>query len=368
MPSEWARNGRVLAGTGARLSPPWRHHSLPKDTCIKHVITAWKEKNCWEKEVAISDTDSRLLRELKPTEQKELLCNKCCRRISSLGLRMEMSQIVTGVAWRPFQSTFWLRSQGSLWDPASQDGKFCLSFGGPIRRAHFLSRPSSAPPAASDPRHSCWEAIAHVAGFSLWALQEGPGCWPALAAIPPGEAAGSNSPAPEWPAFISMPQGPSEGHHCPPNPCFVAPSGRTCCKSQPRPVWPTSITVTCRLPEGHGFSLRLCSVAPLRCGCRWHQNTRVNFPLVAKSGSHQTDFFLVPESLPKRRMRFTWHHRQVSLLVLEEMSLGWICYSGTESTPDMAKAPRSPKDGQLLPRTSWDHPIDQVRSSPAADG
>lgn len=25
-----------------------------------------------------------------------------------------MSQIATGVAWRPFQSTFWLRSQGSL--------------------------------------------------------------------------------------------------------------------------------------------------------------------------------------------------------------------------------------------------------------
>lgn len=96
---------------------------------------------------------------------------------------MEMSQIATGVAWRPFQSTFWLRSQGSLRDPASQDGKFRLSFGGPIRRAHFLSRPSSAPPAASDPRHSCWEATARVAGFSLWALQEGPGCWLALAAF-----------------------------------------------------------------------------------------------------------------------------------------------------------------------------------------
>lgn len=50
------------------------------------------------------------------------------------------------------------------------------------------------------------------------------------------------------------------------------------------------------------------------------------------------------------------------------MSLGWICCSGTESTSGMAKAPRSPKDGQLLPRPSWDHPIDQVRPSPAADG
>lgn len=81
-------------------------------------------------------------------------------------------------------------------------GKFHPSLGGPIRRAHFLSRPSSAPPAASDPRHSCWEATARVAGFSLWALQEGPACWPALAAIPPGEAAGSNSPAPEGPLLF----------------------------------------------------------------------------------------------------------------------------------------------------------------------
>lgn len=147
-------------------------------------------------------------------------------------------------------------------------GKFRPSLGGPIRRAHFLSGPSSAPPAACDPRHSCWEATACVAGFSLWALQEGPGCWPALAALPPGEAAGSNSPVPEGPAFISRPHGPSEGHHCPPNPCFIAPSGRTCCKSQPRPVWPNSITMTCRPPEGPSFSLRLCSIAPLRCGCR----------------------------------------------------------------------------------------------------
>lgn len=214
----------------------------------------------------ISDTDSRLLRELKPTEQKELLCNKCRRRLPSLGLRMEMSQIAAGVAWRPFQSTFWLRSQGSLWDPASQDGNFRLSLGGPIRRAHFLSRPSSAPPAASDPPGTAAGKSQPVwlGSFSLGALQEGPGCWPALAAIPPGEAAGSNSPAPEWPAFISMPHGPSEGHRCPPNPCFIAPSGGACCKSQSRPVWPTSITMACRPPEGHGFSPRLRSVAPLR--------------------------------------------------------------------------------------------------------
>lgn len=44
MPSGWARNGRVLAGTRARLAPRGRHRSLSNDTCIKHVVTAWKEK------------------------------------------------------------------------------------------------------------------------------------------------------------------------------------------------------------------------------------------------------------------------------------------------------------------------------------
>lgn len=55
----------------------------------------------------------------EPTEQKELLCNKCCWLLSSLGIRMEMSHGATGVAWGPSE-TLWLRSWGSLSDLASQ--------------------------------------------------------------------------------------------------------------------------------------------------------------------------------------------------------------------------------------------------------
>lgn len=94
----------------------------------------------------ISDTDSQLLQELKPTEQKELLCNKCCQRLSSLGLRMEMSQRATGVTWGAIAEYFLAKVTRSLWDPASQDegfGKFWPSPGGPIRRAHFPSRTCS---------------------------------------------------------------------------------------------------------------------------------------------------------------------------------------------------------------------------------
>lgn len=89
----------------------------------------------------------------------------------------------------------------------------------------------------------------------------------------------------------------------------------------------------------------------------------VNFPLLAQSGSHKINLFLVPESFTKRRMQFPWHHHQGSLLVLE-MSLGWICCSGAESTSVMAKAPRSSKDGQRLPRPSLDHPIDLGEAQP----
>lgn len=64
-------------------------------------------------------------------------------------------------------------------------GKCWPSRGGPIRRAHFLSRPSSAPlplgTAAGESHHS-----PSVATFYLRALQEGPGFWPAIAAVPPG--------------------------------------------------------------------------------------------------------------------------------------------------------------------------------------
>lgn len=91
---------------------------------------------------------------------------------------------------------------------------------------------------------------------------------------------------------------------------------------------------------------------------------QVNFPLLAQSGSHQINLFLVPESFTKRRMRFPRHNCQGSLLVLEEMSLGWICCSGAESTSVMAKAPRSSKDGRLLPRPSLDHPIDLGEAQP----
>lgn len=80
-----------------------------------------------------------------------------------------------------------------------------------------------------------------------------------------GEGAGSDSPAPGRLASISMPHGPSEGHHCPPNPCFIAPPAVS---HSPGLVWPASITMTHRPSEGHSSSPSLCSVAPLRCGCR----------------------------------------------------------------------------------------------------
>lgn len=46
----------------------------------------------------MADTVSQLLRELKPTEQKELLCNRCCWLLSSLRVRLGTSQRATVVA------------------------------------------------------------------------------------------------------------------------------------------------------------------------------------------------------------------------------------------------------------------------------
>lgn len=97
----------------------------------------------------ISDTDSQLLQELKPTEQKESLCNNCCQRLSSLGLRMEMSQRATGVAWGAIPEYLLAKVREVTIVPCFPElgasGKCWPSRGGPIRRAHFLSRPSSAP-------------------------------------------------------------------------------------------------------------------------------------------------------------------------------------------------------------------------------
>lgn len=90
----------------------------------------------------------------------------------------------------------------------------------------------------------------------------------------------------------------------------------------------------------------------------------MNFPLVAQSKSHQTDLFLVPESVTPREEDaiHVTAISQMSLLVFEEMCLGWLCCSGTESMPAMAKAPRSLQDSQLQPRPRLDHPIDLVEA------
>lgn len=105
-----------------------------------------------------------------------MLCSKC---LSTLSIGMERSQRATVMAWGPCQSTFWLGSQQSLWDPASQDrglrssskcasGKFCLSFRGPIRRAQFLSGPCSTPLGTAVGKSHCSPS---GAGCYLWSLQ-----------------------------------------------------------------------------------------------------------------------------------------------------------------------------------------------------
>lgn len=177
------------------LSPSrGRHHSLPNDTRIKHVITAWKEKNCWEKEVAVSDTDSRLLQELKPTEQKELLCNKCCQRLSSLGLRMEMSQRATGVAWGTIPGYLLAKVTGVIVEPCFPGwellGSSASASVGPPE-GHTSSPgplvPSPLPTLTPGTASGKSQHRPSVAGFYLWAPQEGPGSWPALAVVLPGE-------------------------------------------------------------------------------------------------------------------------------------------------------------------------------------
>lgn len=100
-----------------------------------------------------------------------------------------MSQRATGVAWGAIPEYLLAKVREVTMVPcfpgSGASGKFCPSLGGPIRRAHFLSRLSSVPPtpgtAAGESHHS-----PRVASFYLRALQEGPGFWPALAAVPPG--------------------------------------------------------------------------------------------------------------------------------------------------------------------------------------
>lgn len=88
--------------------------SLPDDSCVDHVPTACKEQMDAEGSSDFRHSFTTVRTEAIEREANKF--NKC------LGVRTETSQRATVVAWGPFQTTFWLRSQGSPGDPAFQDG------------------------------------------------------------------------------------------------------------------------------------------------------------------------------------------------------------------------------------------------------
>lgn len=149
-------------------------------------------------------------------------------------------------------------------------GEFRLSLGGPTRRAHFLSRPSSTIPTPHpDPRHSFWEVTAQAQCGWL---------------LPVGSAGGARllaSPCccSSWGRLLEVTAEPQNDQllflcHTGHQKGIIALQtlvllpllGTPAVSHSPGVVWLAFITMTCRPSEGHGFSLSLCSVAPLRCG------------------------------------------------------------------------------------------------------
>lgn len=126
---------------------------------------------------------------------------------------MEMSHRATVVAWGPLGRTFWPRSQGSLSDPASQEGAWEAQPGSAYTSAAGpgLQRP---PPPPQDTVAGRWCHRPGVAGFlaspcccSSW------GRWPPL------------TPSPRMDSFYFYSSEPPEGPGCSLYPCFTAPLG-----------------------------------------------------------------------------------------------------------------------------------------------
>lgn len=221
----------------------------------------------------MADTVSQLLRELKPTEQKELLCNRCCWLLSSLRVRLETSQRATVVARGAIPEDLLAKVTGVAMGPCfpgwgpEELFQMCL----PGSSASALAGPSEAYASSVGPREAPPSAAAgkshhspSMAGFYLRVLQATGGqvsgqplllfplgetvevtAWPwddqllflchtgrqkgigalqtLLLSPLPGMAAASHSPGLWWPASITRPHRASEGRRSSPSLCSAAP-------------------------------------------------------------------------------------------------------------------------------------------------
>ena len=226
----------------------------------------------------MADTVSQLLRELKPTEQKELLCNRCCWLLSSLRVRLETSQRATVVARGAIPEDLLAKVTGVAMGPCfpgwgpEELFQMCL----PGSSASALAGPSEAyassvGPREAPPKHGCWEVTPQPQhGWLLpagSAGHRGPGFWPALAAVPPGGDCRKSQPGPGTTSFYFYATRAVRRASVPSKPCFCHPSR----------AWLLQVTAQAcggqLLSPGHtghrrgAVPLRAFALLLLGCGC-----------------------------------------------------------------------------------------------------